>query len=327
MTTQQMQYIIALAEEGSFSAAAKRMFVTQPSISQLIKNMESQIGAPLFERNTYPIRLTPIGQAYLDAAKKMDAITRELENRISEINNLEYGTLTIGTSPFRASCMLPISLSKFKEKYPGIKMNIVTDTIENLKSKLQNGQIDFCIDNDVFTRQIFHIDELATETFYLAVSKDNPFNEGREEFAMSWKDILDNSDVIYQEKYIKPEELKEEAFVVLDSKSEFSDIYTSFFSLLKISPNVSLYASNIETLFHWVNNNLGVGFVPDTLIRYGNFVEHPVYYKLKPPKKKINMFQEQIVVAFNKNHFISLPAREYINQLKELISMGTWFHI
>ncbi len=64
MTTQQIQCIITLAEEGSFSKAAKKLFVTQPSISQLIKNMEMQLGAPLFDRSSYPIQLTPIGQAY-----------------------------------------------------------------------------------------------------------------------------------------------------------------------------------------------------------------------------------------------------------------------
>ena len=52
MTTQQIQCIITLAEEGSFSKAAKKLFVTQPSISQLIKNMEMQLGAPLFDRSS-----------------------------------------------------------------------------------------------------------------------------------------------------------------------------------------------------------------------------------------------------------------------------------
>ena len=103
MTTQQIQCIITLAEEGSFSKAAKKLFVTQPSISQLIKNMETQLGAPLFDRSSSPIQLTPIGQAYYDAAKKILSTERELENRISDINNLKTGSLTIGTTPFRGS--------------------------------------------------------------------------------------------------------------------------------------------------------------------------------------------------------------------------------
>ena len=120
MTTQQIQYIIAITEEGSFSAAAKKLVVTQPSISQLVKNIEYTIGAPLFDRTTQPIKLTPVGIAYYEAAKKIENVNRELQNRVSEINDLQFGTLTIGTSPFRAACMLPKSIAYFKEKYPGI---------------------------------------------------------------------------------------------------------------------------------------------------------------------------------------------------------------
>ena len=85
MTTQQIQYIIAITEEGSFSAAAKKLVVTQPSISQLVKNIEYTIGAPLFDRTTQPIKLTPVGIAYYEAAKKIENVNRELQNRVSEI--------------------------------------------------------------------------------------------------------------------------------------------------------------------------------------------------------------------------------------------------
>ena len=112
MTTQQIQCIITLAEEGSFSKAAKKLFVTQPSISQLIKNMEMQLGAPLFDRSSSPIQLTPIGQAYYDAAKKILSTERELENRISDINNLKTGSLTIvlllSVAPVCSQKVLPL---------------------------------------------------------------------------------------------------------------------------------------------------------------------------------------------------------------------------
>ena len=134
MTTQQIQCIITLAEEGSFSKAAKKLFVTQPSISQLIKNMETQLGAPLFDRSSSPIQLTPIGQAYYDAAKKILSTERELENRISDINNLKTGSLTIGTTPFRGSCMLPKSFAAFSKKFPDVELNVITDNVKELQN-------------------------------------------------------------------------------------------------------------------------------------------------------------------------------------------------
>ena len=75
MTTQQIQYIIAITEEGSFSAAAKKLVVTQPSISQLVKNIEYTIGAPLFDRTTQPIKLTPVGIAYYENIREFRSIS------------------------------------------------------------------------------------------------------------------------------------------------------------------------------------------------------------------------------------------------------------
>ncbi len=174
MTTQQIQGIITLAEEGSFSRAARKLFVTQPSISQLIKNMESQVGAPLFDRTSTPIRLTAVGLAYYDAAKKIQAIERELENRISEINELKTGSLSIGTTPFRGSYLLPKSLGDFSRRFPGIKLDVVTTNVEELQDLLLSGEIDICIETNIFDPELFYTEELSTEHYYLVwVRKTN----------------------------------------------------------------------------------------------------------------------------------------------------------
>ena len=324
MTTQQIQYIIALAEEGNFSSAAKKLFVTQPSISQLIKNMEAQIGSPLFDRTTTPVRLTTVGKAYYDAAKKIESLNRELENRVSEINDLKTGSLTIGTSPFRAACMLPKSISYFSSQYPGIKINIISERIEKLKQYLMDGEIDICIDNDIFTNQLFISENLSTETFYLAINKNNPWNEGKEDYALSPQDIMSDSEKLYMDVPFSTKELEQLPFILLDSKNDSCDISANIFENLCIKPDVSFFAANVETKFHWVTAGLGAGFIPDTLIRFGNFKEHPYYYKIQGHKKSAGLCQEKIVVAYCKNHFLTKAAKEYIFHLKELIGMGTW---
>lgn len=326
MTSQQIQCIIALVEEGSFSGAARRLFVTQPSISQLIKNMENQIGAPMFDRSSSPIKLTLIGEAYYDAAKKTEAINRELHNRVSEINGLEMGTLRIGTSPFRASCMLPRSISYFKQRYPGIQINIISDNINNLKEQLIDGAIDICIENDMFQDQAFATEFLSTENYYLAVAKESEWNKGKEDIVLTVDDILSDSERLYNDDaVVSAAQLKQLNYVMLDAKSEYSDKTVDILNRLSIeTEGEPLMAANHETKFHWINSNLGAGFVPDTLIRFGNFTDHPLYYRVKLPKRSVGLCQDQIVVAYCKNHFMSRAAKEYILRLKELIGIGTW---
>lgn len=324
MTTQQIQCIITLAEEGSFSKAAKKLFVTQPSISQLIKNLEVQLGMPLFDRSTSPIRLTPIGQAYYDAAKKIQATERELENRVSEINELKTGTLTIGTTPFRGSCLLPKSLAAFCREFPGVKLDVVTTNVETLQSLLLSGEIDICIEANVFDPELFYIEELATEHYYLAVGRDNPFNDRPKELQLREKDIVSDSSALYNNKEVSLLDCVKEPFIVLNTKNNDLDITVDLFRSIQRVPRIALRAHNIETMFHWVNSNLGMGIIPDTLIRFGNFKDHPVYYRLKEPKGCYGMTEKKIAVAYSKKHFLTQTAPIYINLLKQLIGQGTW---
>lgn len=324
MTTQQIQCIITLAEEGSFSKAAKKLFVTQPSISQLIKNLEIQLGAPLFDRSSTPIRLTPIGQAYYDAAKKIQATERELDNRVSEINELRTGTLTIGTTPFRGACLLPKSLAAFCHEFPGVKLDVVTTNVEELQALLLSGEIDICIEANVFDPELFYIEELATEHYYLAVGRENPFNNRHKEQQLRDLDIVSDSSALYNNREISLSDCVEEPFIVLNTKNNDLDITVDLFHNIQQVPQVTLRAHNIETMFHWVNSNLGMGIIPDTLIRFGNFKEHPVYYRLKEPKGCYGITEKKIVVTYSKKHFLTQTAPSYINLLKQLIGQGTW---
>lgn len=324
MTTQQIQCIITLAEEGSFSKAAKKLFVTQPSISQLIKNMELQIGTSLFDRSSSPIRLTPVGQACYDAAKKILSTERELENRISDINKLKTGTLTIGTTPFRGSCLLPKSFASFYHEFPGVKLDVITTSVRELQNLLISGEIDICIEASDFDPELFYVEELATEHYYLAVGRENPFNDRHKEQQLKDSDIVSDSSALYENKEISLSDCLEESFIVLDSKNNDPDITVDLFHNMQQVPQITLRCYNIETMFHWVNSNLGMGIIPDTLIRFGNFKNHPVYYRLKEPKGCFGMTEKKIVVAYSKKHFLTKAAPTYINLLKQLIGQGTW---
>lgn len=324
MTTQQIQCIITLAEEGSFSKAAKKLFVTQPSISQLIKNMELQIGTSLFDRSSSPIRLTPVGQACYDAAKKILSTERELENRISDINKLKTGTLTIGTTPFRGSCLLPKSFASFYHEFPGVKLDVITTSVRELQNLLLSGEIDICIEASDFDPELFYVEELATEHYYLAVGPENPFNDRHKEQQLKDSDIVSDSSALYENKEISLSDCLEESFIVLDSKNNDPDITVDLFHNMQQIPQITLRCYNIETMFHWVNSNLGMGIIPDTLIRFGNFKNHPIYYRLKEPKGCFGMTEKKIVVAYSKKHFLTKAAPTYINLLKQLIGQGTW---
>ncbi|MCH5265151.1 MAG: LysR family transcriptional regulator [Lachnospiraceae bacterium] len=323
MTTQQVHYIITLAEEGSFSKAAKKLSVTQPSISQLIKNMEAQLGVLLFDRSFTPIRLTTVGQAYYDAAKKIQSTERELENRISEIHELKTGTLTIGTTPFRGAYMLPGSFSAFQAAFPEIKLNIITTNAGKLKSLLLSGEIDICIETGRFDPKLFYTEDLSMEHYYLAVGKSHTFNQRHFTCQLEAADIISDSLALSGQRKISIKDCLQEPFLILDAQTDDPDITFDLFNKENQTPKIALEARNLETILHWINAGLGIGILPDTMIRFGNFKEHPVYYRLQEPEGTPALTKKKIVAAYSKRHFLSQTASAYIHLLKQFIRQGS----
>ena len=85
--------MLTVLQEGSITNAAKKLYVSQPSLSQMIKLVENNLGAPIFNRNTDPITLTFAGEKYIEAAKQILTINQNLAREIQEINEEEHGTI------------------------------------------------------------------------------------------------------------------------------------------------------------------------------------------------------------------------------------------
>ena len=85
MNEKHMQYVLTVLKEGSFTNAAKKLYVSQPSLSQIIKTAESNLGAPIFDRSTDPITLTPAGQLYVEAARQVTTISTNLRKQVEEM--------------------------------------------------------------------------------------------------------------------------------------------------------------------------------------------------------------------------------------------------
>ena len=318
MNSLQIEYALALAEERSFSKAAKKLFISQPAFSQYIKNLETLLNVTLFDRSTTPIQLTSAGEIFISYAKKVKASEIELNQQLNDLSELQAGEFNIGTSPFRASCLLPKSIAAFNELYPGIKLNIITDTFSELKNALYTGKIDLCIDSCDFESQMFHSEYLDRETFYLAVPANHPFVQSHKENMLTKQDITKETEQLFLAKPINLSECEQYPFVFLDQMQSIYQISQQICKDGGLKPQIKFFANQIEIAFHWVLSGIAFSFIPDTLIRFGNYQEHPVYFKL-------NVASEQsISVAFKQNRYIPLAAKVYVSTLKQLIGQGTW---
>lgn len=142
MNIKHAQYMLTVLKEGSITAAAKKLYISQPSLSQMIKLVENTLGTPIFNRSTDPITLTYAGEKYIEAAKKILTINDNLIKEIEEINHEEHGTIKLGIPVQRAMQVMPYVLPRFYAKYPHVKVDVRESGSANTEAAVLNGNVD-----------------------------------------------------------------------------------------------------------------------------------------------------------------------------------------
>lgn len=138
----QLEYIVALDTYKSFSTAADKCFVTQPTLSMQIKKMETDLGITIFDRTRQPIVVTDIGRVIVDQARQVLSESKKIEELIQLSKNTLIGELKIGIIPSLAPYLLPLFLGNFARKYPGIKISVKELLSEDLMTQLHDERID-----------------------------------------------------------------------------------------------------------------------------------------------------------------------------------------
>ena len=318
MTTQQLTYVLTVAECKSISKAAEKLYVTQPSLSQFIHGIEKQLGIRLFDRSVTPLRLTEAGELYVEWARKLLAMEESMNNALSDLMGLETGSVRIGASPFRVRCMLARSISAFHERYPGIRISIREADMKQLSDLLAAGELDFVIGTPDFESKLFHVEELAAERLYLAAAAGNPLTAQLPE-PLSAADIANATPRFLRAEPIALETAKDAPFVAANAGEYDRARLNEVCRACGFTPQIEYSTETIETVFAFVRANMGVGLLPDALVYYGNFAEHPNYYLL-PDEIAVC----SISLITRRNAFLSKAASAYALQLKQLVDIGTW---
>lgn len=142
MNIKHAQYMLTVLKEGSITAAAKKLYISQPSLSQMIKLVENTLGTPIFNRSMVPITLTYAGEKYIEAAKKILTINDNLIKEIEEINHEEHGTIKLGIPVQRAMQVMPYVLPRFYAKYPHVKVDVRESGSANTEAAVLDGNVD-----------------------------------------------------------------------------------------------------------------------------------------------------------------------------------------
>ncbi len=239
MEIRQLKAFLAIAEAKTFTAGARRVNVTQAAISMQIRQLEDEVGLPLFTRTPRRVIMTEAGEYLLDRARK---ILREHDTALAEIAELggvEHGRLRIGSASAEfAAQQLPGILQKLRQKFPNSEIAVAAGTSATLVEKIMHGEIDIAfvslpVENSSITTDLLFSDEIVA--------------------------IAHPTHPMANEKYISAAALAGEKLILGERGGNTRRMIDDFFNAANVRPHVVMELSRQEAVNQMVEANLGVG--------------------------------------------------------------------
>lgn len=269
---EQYRVFCTVTEAGSFSEAAKRLFVTQSAVSQQIRLLEDALGVTLFARGRKGVKLTSHGELLYSFAKKSLSELESAESLFAKMRSLEDGSIRIGAGDTLTRHFLLSRLEAFHSKYPAIKIEIVNRVTGETLSKLMGGKVDIAFIN-------------------LPIDKEAYSNVNVTEVG-SLHDIFIAGERFshLKEKTLSAEDIASLPLVMLEPKSNSRRIVDGFFEKKGVTLNPEFELGSHDLLFDFARRNLGIACVTEEFAK--NELKNGVF-KLKTsftiPERSIGM--------------------------------------
>lgn len=174
MTIIQLEYLLAVASCGSFSKASELCFVTQPSLSMQIKNLEEELGVVLLDRTKKPVVTTQVGAIVVERAKEALLAYNNIKECVAELKGSVAGKIRLAVIPTIAPYLLPKVVHSFAEKYPKVELEIKEMTTPEIIKAMDKDEVDAAIMAGGTCPERITEHELFDDRFYAYVSPDNP---------------------------------------------------------------------------------------------------------------------------------------------------------
>lgn len=291
MNINQIKQVLTVAEERNFTNAAKKLFISQPSLSKSIKLLEEELGIELFERN--PIKPTYAGEIFISKAKKIISEFGELEIRMSDISNLSQTYMVIGIPSHRCYCFMPKILRELHEEYPNCFIKIEEYPTFLLKQMLINDKIDFYLGTENPDNSIYKAEHICNESLYLV-------------FPKNWN-IQTDSDEIDIKKF------KDKNFITFPEQLILSRYLKNLCEENGFEPKSIVECHNAETIYSLINEGLGASFLPELFLKYFPQKENVCYRKIKGYN-----YKREFAIFYKKDKYLSKPALRFLELFKEI---------
>ena len=185
-----LRYFLETAREGNMTRAAERLFISQPTMSKQLKELENELGAKLFIRSNYSIRLTEAGLLLRDRAEDILSLVAKTEAEFKSLEETNSGDIFVGAPESEAMSLFAEAVHTLQKNYPRIRCNIYSGNLSDVCERLDKGLLDFAIVMSYVDLSKYNYLELPMkDTWGILMRKDDPLT-GKSSFAASDLDKL-----------------------------------------------------------------------------------------------------------------------------------------
>lgn len=283
--TKLLNYFITIAQERNMTKAAEKLFVSQSSLSYHLSKLESEVGTPLFLRTKNDLILTPAGELYLDAAKKVVALKDQLYQKICTLDN--RGTIRICVNSVWGDQMMADIIPTFKQTFPGLSFELFhSDDQAMIKKKLSSGEVDYGLLSVPYPEppDSHNIEYLCQDELLFAVWADHPYTKKNPGDTIDQKEL---ADVFFQENIL----------ISKKTSANYKLMQQLFLTHRAALPPHICEVNGMPLTCTLVARETGVSFIPMS----GKSMEHKIhYYSCQPKLMRYNIMMHRENLIFNK---------------------------
>lgn len=243
MELRHLRYFVAVAEELHFGRAAKRLHMASPPLSQQIKQLEAEVGFPLFERSTRQVRLTPGGQALLSRARDLLAAAEDAVAMAAKYQTGKAGVLSVGFAGSSTYELLPKVARLYRNRYPGVELHLRGEMLSGIQLEaIRNRQLDVGFVRPFTMVAGVEVETVLTEPLVAMLPATHPLADAAE---------------------IDPAQLAGEPFVLYRASGILTETVNTVCARAGFTPIAAQYARESYTVACLVAAGYGVALVPN----------------------------------------------------------------
>ncbi|EQB88695.1 DNA-binding transcriptional LysR family regulator [Clostridium punense] len=284
MTLRHLKIFVSVCKENSITLAAKKLYISQPAVSNVIKELESYYGTQLFERISKKLYLTEAGKIILNYALHINSLFEELEATIRSSSTI--GRLRIGSSITIGTHLMPYYIKEFSLRYPDIETLVTIDSSDIIEKLILENELDFAL-----IEGIVHSEHIISKDFI------------NDELVV----ICDLENPLLKKEVISVEDLSTQKFLMREKNSGTRELAESILLLHNISLKPIWESSSTEAIINGVSQGIGISILPLQLVQ--DFIDRGKIRKLEVHGLKFN---RQYHIIYHKNKFLTPASLEFI---------------